>query len=102
MTYETASLLSSAITIANKEVFLYIIDYLITFIIFLYIIAIILQYVFNKYKIGFDDSDDKINKKRSGFKIRIDYLTGLEYIETKKGHIIPRLGENGKHIRKTE
>jgi len=102
MTYETASLLSSAITVANKEVFLYIIDYLITFVIFLYIIAIIIQYIFNHYNIGFDDSDDFINNKRSGFKIRTDHLTNLQYIETRKGHIIPRLDENGKHMRKTE
>ncbi|PNX50997.1 MAG: hypothetical protein BV456_04835 [Thermoplasmata archaeon M8B2D] len=102
MTYETASLLSSAITIANKEVFLYIIDYLVTFVIFLYIIAIIIQYIFNHYNIGFDNSDDFVNNERSGFKIRTDHLTSLQYIETRKGHIIPRLDENGKHMRKTE
>lgn len=102
MTNETAALISAAISIANKEVFLFAISYITSLVLLVYTLAIILQYVFNKYKIGFDDSDDFVNNERSGFKIRTDHLTNLQYIETRKGHIIPRLDENGKHMRKTK
>lgn len=46
----------------------------------------------------YDDSDDKINKKRSGFSVYTDYLTGCQYLSTPLGFLTPRLDKEGKII----
>lgn len=49
------------------------------------------------------DDSDKSFFKRSGFSIYTDYKTGLQYIGHSSmfggGSMIPRLDENGKHMK---
>jgi hypothetical protein len=45
------------------------------------------------------DDSDKGFFHRSGFYIRTDHKTGLQYIEGTHGGIYPRLDENGKHLK---
>lgn len=45
------------------------------------------------------DDSDKNFFTRSGMSVYTDYKTGLQYLGGSKGGIIPRLDENGKHIK---
>ena len=49
------------------------------------------------------DDTDKSFLKRSGMTLYIDYRTGLQYLANDglftKGSLIPRLDENGNHMR---
>jgi len=36
---------------------------------------------------------------RSGLSLRVDYGTGLHYLESSGGHLIPRLGSDGVQVR---
>jgi len=48
----------------------------------------------------YDTSDDKINKKRSGLIVYTDYGTGMQYLSTWSGTLIPRLDVDGNHVSK--
>ena len=48
---------------------------------------------------GVDDSDSG-PWSRSGLSVRTDALTGLQYLESRSGHLTPRLGPDGKQISK--
>jgi hypothetical protein len=51
----------------------------------------------NLFGIGTDDSDlDKSH--RSGVRVVTDYKTGLQYLETSKGGITPRLDAKGNQV----
>lgn len=41
------------------------------------------------------DDSDLSAAKRSGMRIRIDYLTGCQYLESTKGSFTPRLDKTG-------
>lgn len=60
----------------------------------------ILHYILNYFTIGYDDSDNKTTKERSGFKVYTDHKTGLQYLVTSNS-ITPRLNISGKHMMKT-
>lgn len=51
---------------------------------------------------NYDDTDDVVNKVRSGMVLHIDYGTGCEYLSTRTllttSDLIPRRDEYGKHI----
>ena len=53
----------------------------------------------NIFKIGWDDTDGSV---RSQMIIRIDHGTGLQYLESQKGGLTPRLDQQGQHMRATE
>lgn len=65
---------------------------------FLIIAFFLVSVVFNRFKIDYDETDSKKQRKRSGMKLRIDYGTGCHYLESSNGVLIPRVDENGKHI----
>lgn len=46
----------------------------------------------------YDDSDNILGFIRSGLKVRIDHLSGCEYLETWSGSITPRLDRDGKQV----
>jgi hypothetical protein len=66
-----------------------------------YLIAMLFNYVaINLFGFGIDDSD-KDKNHRSGVKVITDYKTGLQYLESGRGGITPRLDANGKQVRIT-
>jgi len=44
------------------------------------------------------DATDAPSGPRSGLMPRIDHGTGCQYLETKNGALLPRMGWNGRHI----
>lgn len=72
------------------------------YILILYVIVIImttlLNYVIERFNIGFDDTDNDIEHKRSLMKVYTDHKTGLQYLATANGGLTPRLDKNGKQI----
>lgn len=64
-----------------------------------YVIGMIINFlIINLFGYGTDDSDlDKSH--RSGVKVITDYKTGLQYLETSKGGITPRLNVDGKQLK---
>jgi hypothetical protein len=63
--------------------------------------ALALAVVINAFDLGTDDSD-RNGWKRSGFDVRTDYKTGLQYLVSPKGSITPRLDGEGRHMRAGE
>ena len=55
--------------------------------ILLYVVTMIAM---NELGIGFDDSDDYKNRKRSGLKVYTDYKTGIQYLGTSDGGLVRR------------
>lgn len=60
------------------------------------VIWVIFAALTNHFGWGKDDSDGP--NSRSGLTIRRDALTGCEYLETRKGHLMPRLDAEGDQI----
>ena len=61
------------------------------------IISIIIAVILNALR-DFDDTDDAVNRKRSGFILYTDYGTGCQYLgRVSDRGITPRLDKNG-HI----
>ena len=59
--------------------------------------VVILQFVANSFNIGVDSSDlDGFN--RSNLEVHTDYATGVQYLSTSGGALIPRLNEKGKPV----
>ena len=53
-----------------------------------------------QYLIPYDDTDNKLQKKRSGLSLYVDNRTGLHYIKGRIfGTIIPRLNAEEKQIK---
>jgi hypothetical protein len=44
------------------------------------------------------DATDKSATQRSGLVLRVDYATGCEYLESKQGYLVPRLGKDHQPI----
>lgn len=44
------------------------------------------------------DDTDPARGARSGLALRIDHGTGCQYLETKNGALLPRMGWNGRQI----
>lgn len=62
-----------------------------------FVFALFVGFLFNRFTdIGRDDSDSET--ERSGVKIITDHLTGLQYLETERGGITPRLNIDGKQV----
>lgn len=79
----------------------YIGNKLVLFIILLLVARYILQIVLDYFTIGYDDSDNKTTKERSGLNVHTDYKTGLQYIATPDGGLIKRLNTDGSHMKTT-
>jgi hypothetical protein len=54
-----------------------------------------LQVIISLFKVGYDNSDDYENGKRSGVKVVVDHLTGVNYLMNPKGGITPRITDRG-------
>lgn len=61
-------------------------------------VILLTSLIFNGFAIGFDETDDKLNKTRSGMELRIDHGTGCHYLESSKGMLTPRLQVDGTQI----
>ena len=51
--------------------------------------------VYSYLPVGRDDSDSEISTQRSGLTVRTDYTTGVQYLETTRGHLTVRLKVDG-------
>ena len=61
-------------------------------------ILIVVSVIINLSK-DYDDTDDVINEKRSGFVLYTDHLTGCQYLRTGIfGNTFPRLDGTKRHI----
>jgi hypothetical protein len=99
MTTETAALISEAIRLANISTIDYFTYRITLFILVFILIHLIIKYSYNYFTIGFDDTDDKVNKKRSGLTVYTDYKTGLQYLKSGNA-MFPRFDKNGNQLRK--
>jgi len=61
---------------------------------YLYIATYILLFVYNGFIKNIDETD-LTRWKRSGVKLRIDYGTGVQYLESRTGYLTPRLNADG-------
>jgi len=68
-----------------------------SFVIFICGAILLFQAVFN---IGLDDTDNA-DGTRSGMKLHTDYGTGIQYLSTGDGPLIPRLSSDGKTVMTT-
>lgn len=48
-------------------------------------------------RVGFDSTDSP-HGKRSNMRLRTDYGTGCQYLESSAGHLTPRLNAEGSHV----
>lgn len=62
------------------------------------IIGAPIDYVRDRFSLGLDSSDQQDPVRRSGLRIKTDYLTGCQYLETPAGHLTPRRGQDGRQI----
>lgn len=60
-------------------------------------ICLVMQLFWLVFPISKDDTDPPHG--RSGMTLRVDHGTGLHYLESSEGHLIPRLGSDGLQIR---
>ena len=69
---------------------------------FISAILIITAYGWIRNYPGYDDTDDVVNKVRSGMVLYTDYNTGCQYLSTRSlftvGTLIPRVDSAGKHM----
>lgn len=63
----------------------------------IYLLTVVIALIISLTDYGRDSSDEK-DGKRSGLKIRTDYLTMCQYFETSKGGIIARTDKDGNHV----
>ncbi len=64
--------------------------------------ASLLQKCMDNTRVGFDDTDDWVNRTRSGMVIRIDHGTGCQYLQPFFGGLTPRLDSNGQPMCKSK
>jgi len=64
------------------------------FIFYLYFATYILLFMYNGFIRNIDDTD-LTRWKRSGVKVKIDYGTGIQYLESRTGYLTPRLNTDG-------
>lgn len=60
----------------------------------IWIVLIVINTAWNYFGIGLGSSDLD-SRNRSGVHIRTDHLTGVQYVETTKGGITPRIDKHG-------
>ena len=62
------------------------------------IVILVVRPLSDYFTIGFDDSDSKSRKERSGFKVYTDFKTGRQYLVTSDGTVIPRLDTDNNQM----
>lgn len=67
------------------------------FIIGLFISGVVTM-ISDHFRWRFDGTDNVETGQRSGMKLRTDYGTGCQYLETRDGSLSPRLGADGKQF----
>lgn len=63
-------------------------------------IVVLMQIGYQFTNIGRDATDSAT--ERSGLKLRVDHGTGLHYLESTGGHLIPRLDQDGNHVHQAQ
>lgn len=48
--------------------------------------------------LGRDDSDPDAWGPRSGIAVRTDHYNGCQYLESSRGHLVPRVDGSGRHV----
>lgn len=48
--------------------------------------------------LGRDDSDPGDWGRRSGIAVRTDHYNGCQYLESSRGHLVPRVDGSGRHV----
>lgn len=48
--------------------------------------------------LGRDDSDPDDWGARSGVAVRTDHYNGCQYLESSRGHLVPRVDGSGQHV----
>lgn len=67
---------------------------LIAVIVFVTVVGAAISY----FRLGFDDTDNRLTGKRSDLRLYIDYGTGRQYVRASGGSITPRLSSDGNPI----
>jgi len=75
--------------------------YLLDMSLIIVIVVVIINITRNTFSIGVE-STDKDGWNRSGLIIYTDHKTGVQYLSTKEGHLIPRVDLNGNYIIKKD
>jgi hypothetical protein len=57
---------------------------------------LVFMLVIQVFELGKDDTDSKDN--RSGLRLRINYGTGCQYLESTRGYLSPRLSSDGQQV----
>ena len=91
----TVSELETALYGALMMSFVSVSIYILAILSIFYLIQGLLNIIRNRFKINLDDSDNIVTGKRSGFYVRTDYKTGVQYLVTTDGHVTPRLNPDG-------
>lgn len=50
------------------------------------------------FRVSFDETDNYEEAQRSGFTLMIDWGTGLQYLKTPEGMVVPRMGPDGQQM----
>lgn len=87
---EATAVIENAITNAGKKIF----NHIVTTIFIGWLVIAALGYLLS----GGYEKDATDGYKRSNLKLRTDYGTGCQYLETTGGSITPRLGYGGVHV----
>ena len=67
--------------------------------VFYFIVGFVIVQALLSYFTPYDDTDDMLNKERSGMALYTDNLTGCQYLKGGlAGGITPRLSADEKHI----
>jgi hypothetical protein len=62
------------------------------------VLVLAIRFIADRMGAGFDGTDDRANRSHSGLKLRTDYGTGCQYLETSGGGLTPRLDGTGKQF----
>lgn len=63
-----------------------------------FVLLVSILYDFFRTTNPYNDTDDILNKKRSGMRLHIDHNTGCQYLSRAFGSLTPRLLPDGKHF----
>jgi hypothetical protein len=82
--------------------FIPIFHYVINWFAYLIIFVILINLIYAWLPLSRDDSDQVFNNgkkgKRSDLKVYTDYKTGIQYLGTTKGTLIPRIYPDGTYV----
>jgi len=60
--------------------------------------VLVVHFVLQTAGFGWDATDDRANSLHSEMRLRTDYGSGCQYLESRTGALTPRLDRNGKQV----